>query len=134
MNFGFGQRRNGGLPRRFKKRAENCADACSCAACDCDLFLIGKVLTMFALQTPSRPPRTSATPAARAGLALIRGYQRTLSPRLPIRCRQEPTCSRYGYLAVQRYGLVTGSRLIAGRISRCTRSTPHGTVDPVPEN
>nr|WP_269330356.1 membrane protein insertion efficiency factor YidD [Kineosporia babensis] len=124
VDFGFGKKAGKG----FKKRADNCGDTCSCGGCD--LFLIGKVLTLFALQAPPRSHRPSSL-GSRTGLRLIRLYQKALSPRLPTRCRYEPSCSRYGYQAVQRYGLVTGARLIAGRISRCTRSTPYGTPDPL---
>ncbi|UAC01968.1 membrane protein insertion efficiency factor YidD [Dactylosporangium vinaceum] len=65
-------------------------------------------------------------------MAAIRGYQRRLSPHLPTRCRQVPSCSNYGLEAVRRYGLVIGSRLTAARIRRCNASTPRGTHDPVP--
>ncbi|HWH00360.1 MAG TPA: membrane protein insertion efficiency factor YidD [Pilimelia sp.] len=65
-------------------------------------------------------------------MAAIRGYRRWLSPRLPTRCRHRPTCSGYGLEAVRRYGLVTGARLTAGRIRRCTAEVPRGTADPVP--
>ena len=65
-------------------------------------------------------------------MAAIRGYQRWLSPHLPTRCRQVPSCSNYGLEAVRRYGLVVGSRLTAARIRRCNPSTPRGTHDLVP--
>ncbi|UWZ40224.1 membrane protein insertion efficiency factor YidD [Dactylosporangium roseum] len=65
-------------------------------------------------------------------MVAIRGYQRWLSPHLPTRCRQIPSCSDYGLRAVQWYGLVEGSRLTAARIRRCNPSTPRGTHDPVP--
>ncbi|GLY30528.1 membrane protein insertion efficiency factor YidD [Kineosporia sp. NBRC 101731] len=107
-------------------------DSPDCNLPDCGLLRGGSVLALIALQVPQTRPRPRPGVAARAGLLLIRGYQRFLSPRLPTRCRQVPTCSRYGYLAVSRYGLLTGSRLTAGRIGRCNRATPHGTLDPVP--
>jgi putative membrane protein insertion efficiency factor len=97
--------------------------------CDCNFFLL---LGVMASSTPTRPPRRRPSRPGRAGSVALRGYQRWLSPHLPTRCRQIPTCSNYGLDAVRRYGLVAGSRLTAARIRRCNPSTPRGTVDPVP--
>jgi putative membrane protein insertion efficiency factor len=67
----------------------------------------------------------------RAGAALIRGYQRFVSPALPPRCRFTPSCSQYTLEAVERYGLVKGSWLGARRLIRCHPFHPGG-YDPVP--
>jgi hypothetical protein len=103
-----------------------------CDGCDCNPFMLSSLLTLMAVAAPPRPPRPAASRPGRAGMVAIRGYQRWLSPRLPVRCRQTPSCSNYGLEAVRRYGLVTGSRLTAARIRRCNPSTPRGTHDPVP--
>ena len=42
------------------------------------------------------------------GLGLIRIYQHTLSVIMPSSCRFEPSCSRYAYTAIDRYGLLRG--------------------------
>jgi uncharacterized protein len=34
-------------------------------------------------------------------------------------CRFHPTCSQYGYAAIEKYGLIKGGILIAWRILRC---------------
>src|SRR5205823_4843653 len=47
----------------------------------------------------------------RALLALIRAYQLTLSHLVFTRCRFEPSCSRYTYEAVERYGVARGAWL-----------------------
>ena len=65
-------------------------------------------------------------------LALIRVYQRFISPLLPPACRFEPSCSRYGYEAISRYGILQGGWLTVKRISRCHPFNPGG-YDPVPE-
>jgi len=65
-------------------------------------------------------------------LGLIRLYQLTLSPLLPPSCRFEPTCSRYAYTAIQRFGFVRGGWLALKRLSRCHPLHPGG-YDPVPE-
>ncbi len=48
------------------------------------------------------------------------------------RCRFRPTCSNYSVAAVQKYGLLRGVAMSARRISRCRRSVPMGTADPLP--
>lgn len=64
-------------------------------------------------------------------LALIRFYQRYISPGLPPSCRFYPTCSQYTYEAVERYGMVKGGWLGIKRILRCQPWNPGG-YDPVP--
>ncbi|MCE5248613.1 membrane protein insertion efficiency factor YidD [bacterium] len=49
-----------------------------------------------------------------------------------IKCRYEPTCSRYSVEAVRRYGIRKGLVLTVRRISSCRQSVPPGTYDPVP--
>ena len=64
-------------------------------------------------------------------LALIRGYQRTISPLLPNSCRYEPTCSHYAYEAIERHGAARGAWLAVKRLARCTPWGGRGW-DPVP--
>ena len=68
----------------------------------------------------------------RVGLAAIRFYQRRISPGLPAACRFQPTCSQYGYEAVERFGLLRGGVMTVWRLLRCTPFTPGG-YDPVPD-
>jgi putative membrane protein insertion efficiency factor len=65
-------------------------------------------------------------------LALIRLYQRFISPLLPPSCRFEPSCSHYGYEAIARYGIWQGGWLAIKRIGRCHPLNPGG-YDPVPD-
>lgn len=65
------------------------------------------------------------------GLVIIRAYQLTLSHILPTSCRFEPSCSYYGYEAINRYGLWKGGKMAAARIARCHPFDPGG-YDPVP--
>ena len=67
----------------------------------------------------------------RAVLALIRAYQRRISPALPRRCRYEPTCSAYAVEAIARFGAARGTLLAAWRLLRCNPFS-HGGFDPVP--
>ena len=64
-------------------------------------------------------------------LALIHGYQATLSPLLGPSCRYYPSCSLYTYQAVQKYGWLRGSWIGLRRILRCHPFT-RGGYDPVP--
>jgi len=64
-------------------------------------------------------------------LNLIRFYQMAISANRPPSCRFVPSCSQYGYEAIEKYGVVKGTWLIAGRICRC-HPLCKGGVDPVP--
>ena len=65
-------------------------------------------------------------------LGCIRLYQRTVSRVLPPSCRFVPSCSEYGYEAIQRYGIVRGGGMAIWRILRCNPWGGHG-YDPVPD-
>jgi putative membrane protein insertion efficiency factor len=64
-------------------------------------------------------------------LWLIRLYQKTLSRALPNTCRFIPSCSEYSYQAIDKHGLLKGTWLALGRITRCHPLNPGG-YDPVP--
>jgi uncharacterized protein len=65
-------------------------------------------------------------------LALIRGYQKVVSPALPPdTCRFYPSCSHYGYQAVYKYGAIKGGAMAVWRVLRCNPFNPGG-YDPVP--
>jgi putative membrane protein insertion efficiency factor len=64
-------------------------------------------------------------------VALLRGYQRFVSPALPPTCRFFPSCSAYAIEALQVHGLVRGTVLTAWRLLRCAPWHPGG-IDPVP--
>ena len=82
------------------------------------------------LQAPLRLP-------ALALLGLIRLYQVTLSPVLPVLtagacgCRFSPTCSHYAADAIRAHGALAGLVLAAVRLLKCTPLHPGG-FDPVP--
>lgn len=63
-------------------------------------------------------------------IALIRGYQKVISPALPATCRFYPTCSEYAIQAIERYGLAKGLAKACLRILKCNPLHPGG-FDPV---
>ena len=65
-------------------------------------------------------------------LAIIRFYQKALSPHLPASCRYQPTCSQYTITAIERFGALRGGFMGARRILRCNPFSKGG-YDPVPE-
>jgi putative membrane protein insertion efficiency factor len=87
-------------------------------------------------RTPNFPVRLIRLPAAGL-ILLVRVYQRTLSPALPVflgptcGCRFTPTCSHYAIDALRTYGALYGILLAVVRLLKCTPLHPGGE-DPVP--
>ena len=65
-------------------------------------------------------------------LLLIRFYQKAISPAFPARCRFRPTCSRYAYEAITKYGAIKGGWLALKRLLRCHPFYKGDYYDPVP--
>lgn len=97
---------------------------------------------MNELPFPTAPAATAAGATlagsgARLLAGVIRVYQRTLSPALPVltlgacACRFAPTCSHYALGAVQTHGVLRGGWLTLRRLARCHPFHPGGH-DPVP--
>jgi len=65
-----------------------------------------------------------------AGISLIQGYRRFVSPMLPPSCRFTPSCSLYTLQAIEKYGLPKGILMGARRLLRC-HPFSRGGFDPV---
>ncbi|MDH5648335.1 MAG: membrane protein insertion efficiency factor YidD [Gammaproteobacteria bacterium] len=65
-------------------------------------------------------------------LGIIRFYRIAVSPFIGRHCRFEPSCSAYAATAIERHGVLKGSRLTVRRLSRC-HPWHAGGFDPVPD-
>jgi uncharacterized protein len=66
-----------------------------------------------------------------AAIAIVRVYQKLISPLFPPSCRFTPSCSSYAITSLQRYGVIRGGWLALKRVGRCHPWNPGG-YDPVP--
>jgi len=71
--------------------------------------------------------------AVRAALFALSFYKAYLSVLFAGTCRYEPTCSRYAYEAIERFGLLRGGWLGLKRLLRCHPFSGRFGYDPVPE-
>ena len=69
----------------------------------------------------------------RAALFALSFYKAYLSVLLAGTCRYEPTCSRYAYEAIERFGVLRGGWLGLKRLLRCHPLSRKFGYDPVPE-
>lgn len=69
---------------------------------------------------------------ARMALAVVRAYQRYLSPLKPPTCIFTPSCSQYMIEAIQTHGALRGLWLGITRLARCGPWS-QGGYDPVPD-
>jgi uncharacterized protein len=88
-----------------------------------------------ALGTREEDRLQSVPPGAgvRAALCALRFYKAYLSVLFAGTCRFEPTCSRYAYEAIERFGVVKGIWLGTKRLLRCQPLSHKFGYDPVPE-
>lgn len=64
-------------------------------------------------------------------LFLIKIYRVGISPYISPRCRFTPTCSKYAYMAIEKYGVIKGGFLSIRRILKC-HPFHKGGYDPLP--
>jgi putative membrane protein insertion efficiency factor len=69
----------------------------------------------------------------RAALFALNFYKSYLSVLLAGNCRYQPTCSRFAYEAIDRFGVVKGAWLATKRLLRCQPFAKRFGYDPVPE-
>ena len=71
--------------------------------------------------------------AVKAALFALRIYKSYFSLLFAGSCRFTPTCSRYAYEAIERFGVRRGSWLALKRLLRCQPLSRKFGYDPVPE-
>jgi len=76
--------------------------------------------------------RTAHEFAKEGIIVLIHLYQHTFSTLLGPCCRFTPSCSSYALLAIRRFGIIEGVKLIFKRLIKC-HPFHSGGYDPVPE-
>ena len=69
----------------------------------------------------------------RTALFALTCYKSYLSVLFAGSCRFEPTCSRYAYEAIERFGVLRGAWLATKRLLRCQPLSRKFGYDPVPE-
>jgi putative membrane protein insertion efficiency factor len=69
----------------------------------------------------------------RVALFALSFYKAYLSVIFAGTCRYEPTCSRYAYEAIERFGVLRGGWLGLKRLLRCHPLSGRFGYDPVPE-
>ena len=69
----------------------------------------------------------------RVALFALRFYKAYLSLLFAGACRFEPTCSRYAYEAIERFGVTRGSWMALKRLARCQPFSGKFGFDPVPD-
>ena len=91
------------------------------------------VIKTFVIMGVVRPVRESGRIyfMKRIFIAMIRFYQRNISPFTPNTCKYIPTCSRYAIEAIEKHGALKGGMLAVWRIIRCNPFSKGG-YDPVP--
>jgi uncharacterized protein len=93
-------------------------------------LLVVLALAGAALYDVTRAPAEQVS--ARTVIAGIHVYQSMVSPLLTsagLRCRFEPSCSRYAEAVIARDGIVAGSWKALKRVARCGPWTAPGTKD-----
>jgi len=66
-------------------------------------------------------------------IAMIKIYQKYLSPLKGTKCPYFPSCSQYGLEAIEKHGVIKGTLLTSWRILRCNPFSKGG-FDPVPDD
>jgi uncharacterized protein len=82
---------------------------------------------------PLRETDARKTVGGRAALFALNCYKSYLSVFFAGSCRFEPTCSRYAYEAIERFGVARGVWLGLQRLLRCHPLSRKFGYDPVPE-
>lgn len=109
-----------------KKLGGESADACL----DRRTVAAGEESVSDSLNPHSSEPKSAGVRVALFALSVYKSY---LSVLFAGSCRFEPTCSRYAYEAIERFGVLRGTWLGIKRLLRCQPLSGKLGFDPVPE-
>ena len=123
--------------KTLTSHAEKSPGVVRSATAEVPLFSSGHLSQSPGPAPSSHTPRVLATQARRHGvrfaLFALDCYKSYLSVLLAGTCRFEPTCSRYMYEAIARFGAARGMWLGLKRLARCHPFSKKFGYDPVPE-
>lgn len=118
-------------------RAKRAPGLASNAAARLPFFRFARLSQSQPQEQSSRVPQDreipSKTRGVRAALFALDCYKSYLSVLFAGTCRFEPTCSRYAYQAIERFGVARGVWLGLKRLARCHPFSRKFGYDPVPE-
>ncbi len=100
------------------------------ALADCRIAAAGEKSVSESLNTN---PQEKQSAGVRVALFALSVYKSYLSVLFAGSCRFEPSCSRYAYEAIERFGVSRGMWLGAKRLLRCHPLSRKFGFDPVPE-
>ena len=126
--YGYGRRSSGGCLRDLLLLEGGC---CLAEALGGNCLLLSGWLIPALLKSFTVPGGGQGNRCQRALLAVIASYRCNVSAHRsrPV-CRYTPSCSVYAAEAITRYGAVTGTWRVAGRLLRCRPGTAGG-CDPL---
>jgi hypothetical protein len=112
---------------------EECRGQSAVCSADGGFAAVGEERIAEAGRASPAPTNAERHAGVRAALFALRFYKAYLSILFAGSCRFEPTCSRYAYEAIERFGVMRGSWLGLKRLLRCHPLSRKFGYDPVPE-
>ena len=101
--------------------------------CSCDCAEMDSAKQSAAARVAGENFSERKSAGVRTALFALNFYKTYLSLWMAGSCRYEPTCSRYAYEAIERFGLARGGWMGLKRLLRCHPLSRKSGYDPVPE-
>ncbi len=114
----------------FRDASKELGGERAAAVADCRFVAAGEESVTDSLNSNTQEEQSAGVRAALFALSVYKSY---LSVLFAGSCRFEPTCSRYAYEAIERFGVLRGMWLGTKRLLRCHPLSRKFGFDPVPE-